>query len=45
MENERQQNMQITDEETKVQYMENPLWNMNLMDDFLFDVATADIET
>ncbi|HJA11501.1 MAG TPA: Rpn family recombination-promoting nuclease/putative transposase [Candidatus Mediterraneibacter merdipullorum] len=45
MENERQQNMQITDEETKVQYTDNPLWNMNLMDDFLFDVATADIET
>ncbi len=38
-------NMQITEEENSSERMINPLQNMNLMDDFLFDVATVDLET
>ena len=41
MEDTRKLNMRMKDAEDDV----NPLQNMNLMDDFLFDVATVDLET
>ena len=41
MEDTRKLNMRMKDAEDGV----NPLQNMNLMDDFLFDVATVDLET
>ena len=45
MEDARKLNMQMKDAENSSGLMVNPLQNMNLMDDFLFDVATVDLET
>ena len=45
MEDVRKSNMQIKDGEDYSGLIVNPLQNMNLMDDFLFDVATVDLET
>ena len=45
MEEARKLNMQMKDAENSSGLMVNPLQNMNLMDDFLFDVATVDLET
>ena len=45
MENMRQLNMQTKELQSGHALMENPLASMNLTDDFLFDVATVDLET
>ena len=45
MKNTEQLNMQMPDEEYGPKRTYNPLEHMNLMDDFLFDVATVDLET
>ena len=45
MTNIKQLNMQMTDAGYVSKRTYNPLENMNLMDDFLFDVATVDLET
>lgn len=45
MKSTEQLNMQMPDEEYGPKRKYNPLEHMNLMDDFLFDVATVDLET
>ena len=45
MEDTRKLNMRMKDAEDDSSLIVNPLQNMNLMDDFLFDVATVDLET
>ncbi len=45
MTNKKQLNMQMPDAEYVSKRTYNPLEHMNLMDDFLFDVATVDLET
>ena len=45
MEDARKLNMRMKDAEDDSCFIVNPLQNMNLMDDFLFDVATVDLET
>ena len=38
-------NTQMQDAKSSSEFLENPLQKMNLIDDFLFDVATVDLET
>lgn len=45
MENTEKLNMQTTDVHPGKGMPSGPLADMNLMDDFMFDVATTDLET